>query len=926
MGNYEIVASVGAGGMGEVYQARDVRLGRDVAIKVLPTEVASDPERLARFEREARVLASLNHPNIATLHGFETEGAIRFLVMELVPGETLDERLRPRPLPAGEALPIFLQIAEGLEAAHEAGVVHRDLKPANIKITPEGRAKILDFGLAKAVALAAEGAVDASKSPTLTALATQRGEIMGTAAYMSPEQARGKPVDRRADIWAFGCVLYEALVGVRPFQGETITDVLASIVKDEPDWAALPEDVAPAVTDLIRRSLEKDPRNRLRDIGEARLGLARALGRETASGAQRLSAASGPSGIAPAPDKGSLRLTLGVTAALLLGAIGGAAVVLGLGQRTASEEPPQVARLSLDAPPRIIAKAPRITPDGRTVIFYGAPRGTPESEIGGWQLYTRPIGAWESRPVEGTQGATAAAISPDGRWLAATASLGESSSKRRIVKIPLDGRAPPLALSDWSDSWSQDFLWMPDNDLLVADDASASLIRIHTDGSGRSEPVKLARDVPPGGLHLQGVLPKGGVLATIQSWEGAGYHDQTLLIDAATGKTQDLLDDAANPRWSTSGHLLFTRRDTLLAAPFDPRGGVPGPPVAIARGLRLTGQGAGAWFDVSPTGALIYQPGGIVSEGRRLVVSDSEGRLAPWSDDRLAFVNSASVSPDERRMAVTVMREDWYYTIWTSELDRPQLRLLAAEPQMDCDSAVWFAAGDRLLYDCTGGEGRDGIYMASATGEKGRRILRADGDSSFLSPTSISPDGAWLILQARQGDINSVLLFALAENAAEQPATAAKPLLPSDPSATNAKFSPDGRWIAYVSRASGRAEVQVRPFSSQGELGPATVVAVTPQNTNFWSGRDRDGAPVLTYLATRDRLVSVTVRGGPTAIVSTPRPAFDLSSVDPTWTGIAPLSGNRALLTQGSAEEMGTGKVLVVLNWFEELKRLAPAP
>jgi len=929
LGTYEIVAPVGAGGMGEVYQAHDARLGRDVAIKVLPGEVASDPERLARFEREARVLASLNHPNIATLHGFESEGALHFLVMELVPGETLADRLIPGRLPTAEALPIFLQIAEGLEAAHEAGVVHRDLKPANVQITPEGRVKILDFGLAKAVAAAAEGSVEASKSPTLTALATQRGEIMGTAAYMSPEQARGKPLDRRADIWAFGCVLYEALAGVRPFLGETITDVLASIVKDEPDWTALPADVPTTTADLIRRCLEKDSRNRLRDIGEARLGIARALGRETASGSLRIAAAAaataGPGAAPTPPAKPSLRLTLGVAGALLLGAAGGAAIVLGLGPRGAASAPADPARLLLEAPPGVVVIYPRISPVGRTVVYYGQPRRQASDQTTDTRLYARPIDAWESRPLAETDGAIAFCFSPDGEWLAVAAKLGAGSTKRRIIKIPLDGSAPPLTLAEWADDWKNSIVWMPDGDVLISAMGSGSLIRVHTDGSGLSEPIKIQRTIPPGGLNVWDVLPGGQVLATVSSWEGGGYHEETLIVDPGTGAAQTLIADAANPHWTESGHLLFTRRDTLLAAPFASGRGVPGPPVAIASGLRLDGQNAGAWFDIASTGTLIYQPGGLTASRRRLAIVDPAGNVTPWSDDRLPFVNSPDTAPDGSRIAVTVMREDWFYTVWTSDLDRPQLRLLAAEPQMDCDTGIWFPAADRLLYACTGREDRAGIYSISATGGEARRLLSPSSGSSFLRAASISADGRWAILQSTQEGLVKLLLLPLDPRAAEKPESALKALLPPEELAANATFSPDGRWVAYVSRASGRTEIRVRPFAPDGGVGPSTFVAATPFELVYWSGLDRDGAPVLSYAESSDRLFNVTIRGGQSAAVSEPRPTFELAKIEPGVEGIAPLPGGRILINQKNEEEMGTAKVLVVLNWFDELKRLAPA-
>jgi serine/threonine-protein kinase len=921
--------------MGEVYQARDARLGRDVALKILPPQVASDPDHVARFDREARLLASLNHPNIATLHGFEAADGIRFLVMELVGGATLAERFKAGPMSVEEALPVFVQIAEGLEAAHEAGVVHRDLKPGNVKITPDGRVKILDFGLAKAVSGAADPSGDLSRSPTLTALATQRGEVMGTAAYMSPEQARGRPVDRRADIWAFGCCLYEALAGSRAFTGETATDVLAAIVKDDPDWTALPAGTPPAIEDLLRRCLVKDPRGRLRDAGDARLEIARILsaGRgAAASGSTRAAAGAPPAGLrdAHAPDAGARpawRVPAAVAAAALLGAAAGAAVAMRAGSSAPAEGSAGPVRVLLEAPPGLVAQAPRLSPDGGTVVFYGVPERIGERARGRSRLYSRPLGAWESRPIEGTEGASAFAFSPDGRWLAVAALAAPGSSKLRLVKVPLEGGAPPLTLAGWSEAWDERRLaWLPDGDVIVSTRPPVSLVRIRSDGSGTATSVKLGAGAPAGELRLQDVLPDGRrVLATTPSWEAAGFREMTLVVDLASGEVATVLEEGASPRWSPTGHLLFTRRDTLLAAPFDPEpGGRPGEAVALARGLRLEREDAGSWFHVSRTGSLIYQPGGHVGAKRRVVVVDRAGSVTPWSADEQVFVSRVAVSPDGGRLAVPVMREDWLFTIWGSETARPRLRMLAARTSMDCDVPVWHPSGQVLFFSCTGGAGASGVYSIAFEGGVARRIVAKGSAAPFLDPRSASPDASWLIVKRHGGDETTLLLHRLDAGAGEEPESALRSLLPPDVRATDAAFSPEGRWIAYVSRAAGRPEVYVASFGSDGGVGPAALAGAGPAGEMFWAAPASGGAPVLFYEAEPSRLASVTVRGGPMPSVSEPAPAFDLSKIDPPVYGLSPLPDGRLVGIQQAPEEAGTRQMLLTLNWSGEILRLAP--
>jgi len=425
LGSYEVVAPIGAGGMGEVYRARDSKLGRQVALKVLPEEFARDTNRMARFEREAKLLASLNHPNIATIHGLEDSGGIRALVMELVEGPTLADRIRQGPIPMDEALPIARQICEALEYAHERGVVHRDLKPANVKVTPDDAVKILDFGLAKAL----EGdpaSADIATSPTISRMATQAGILLGTAAYMSPEQAKAKPVDRRADIWAFGCVLYEMLTGKMAFRGETVTDTLAAVIKEDPDWSLLPANAPTRVRVLLQRCLQKDPKQRLRDIGDARISLDEVLSGAPDANAAAASAASSP---------GSRRLWL--IAAIAAVPVLAAAYFAFLYFRPKPPAAAEEVRFQISLPERttFTGSAPSLSPDGRTlaVILTGAD--------GKSRLWIRSLNALDAHPLEGTEGANGWPFwSPDSKSIAFVA-MG------KLLKIDVSG-GPPQALCD----------------------------------------------------------------------------------------------------------------------------------------------------------------------------------------------------------------------------------------------------------------------------------------------------------------------------------------------------------------------------------------------------------------------------------------------------------------------------------------------
>jgi serine/threonine-protein kinase len=609
LGPYEIVTKLGEGGMGEVYRARDTKLGRDVAIKVLPPAFAQDPERLARFEREAKVLASLNHPSIASIFGLHEESGVGFLAMELVPGEDLAEILKKGPLPLSDAADIARQIAEALEAAHEQGVVHRDLKPANVRITPDGKVKVLDFGLAKAleIATASDGRRDAAMSPTITSLGTVAGVILGTAAYMAPEQARGKGVDKRADIWAFGCVLFEMLSGRRPFDGETISDTLAAVLAREADWSLLPAATPAKVRHLLERCLEKDPKRRLRDVGDARLELEELLADRTASG--RVRVASGE----PAARRPSLpRWAIGaMLACAVLGALAGA---LGFSRRAAPAR--GVVRLDLDLPPDVRFTGYAVSPDGSMIGGIGTPRVAAGAAEPPARVYLRHLDAGAMAPLAGTEGAIRFGFAADARSIVTAIPATMGSAQRNVLNVPVDGVSPPLTLCPFNPHWSTAGTLNAGGFVALQD--GTDLVRLRS-SSGALEP---ARKVDLAGekgtiTFAEHALPgDDAILLHAVAYGARGWYYRVGVLDLRAARVKFLFDDGGNPVYSPTGHIVFTRGDTLLAVPFDAKNlTLTGTPVPLANGIRTEYAFQPAAFDLSNDGVLIYQPGGRTAEG-----------------------------------------------------------------------------------------------------------------------------------------------------------------------------------------------------------------------------------------------------------------------------------------------------------------------
>ncbi|MCH7873430.1 MAG: serine/threonine protein kinase, partial [Planctomycetes bacterium] len=536
LGHYEIVEPLGAGGMGEVYRAKDTRLGRLVAIKVLPELFSRDAERVARFQREAKVLAWLNHPNIAAIHGFDQSNGANFIAMEFVDGETLAKRFRSGPIPVEDALGFMKQVAEALEAAHEIGIMHRDLKPANVMITPDGRVKVLDFGLAKAL-VGESSQSDIGNSPTITAEHTRPGVVLGTAAYMSPEQARGKPLDKRTDIWSFGCVLYECLTGKHTFSGETASDLIAQILERDPDFDALPANTPVAVRHMLMRCLEKDRRRRLRDIGDAVLDLDEAISTRSWS-----TAAMSAAQAVPAYERRGVRAKLFAVALVALGAVAGAA--LWSLTSPAAERP--IARVSITFPSHMKVSRTRISPDGQTLAWTARPRKTGDDAKDKTRIYTRRLDSFDAQPVNGTEGAGDFQFSHDGRWFHFLAPLTLGSDKLRLAKVPVDGSSPPLTLADWRDGWER-FLTLPGGDVLVQLDVDKSFVRIPGAGGPASAPVEIDKGDFEAGMDFSQALPRDdAVLLDWYRWGPRGYEMGVAILDLDTGVARILFENGGH--------------------------------------------------------------------------------------------------------------------------------------------------------------------------------------------------------------------------------------------------------------------------------------------------------------------------------------------------------------------------------------------
>ena len=692
VGVYEIREQIGEGGMGAVYRASDSRLKRDVAIKVIRQDLAADGDRAARFEREARLLASLNHPHIAVVHGLEQADDVRLLVLELVPGDTLAERLNNGPLAVLEALGFALQIASGIEAAHDRGIVHRDLKPANIKITPSGAVKILDFGLAKALSSDSTSDLSAA-SATLTADGTAEGVILGTAAFMSPEQARGKEVDKRTDIWAFGCVLYDMLVGRTPFAGETLSDTLVAILTREPDWSRLPADTPPATRRLLQRCLQKDASRRLHDIGDARLDLEEALSwKPPTEEPQRK----------PTSDR---RNSVTIVSALMLGGALSASTIWALRPVTTAPRPTAHFAVTLPENERVGEldfPAIAISPDD-THIVYVAKRG------GRSQLFVRALGSLEIRSLPGTEGALSPFFSPDGHWVGFFAGGA-------LKKVPLAGGAVRTITEEAPIGFGA--TWGPDNSIVFAPNNASELWRVSAEG-GKAEAVTTL-DMSRGEFSHRWpeILPDGRsvvfVVGTQGSWDDAVIAIQTI----GASDRRPIVQGGTSPHFSATGHLLYTRAGVLHALPFDGRRQGNAAEAISGVGRIVQSSDGAAQFSISDGGSVLYVPASGGDHEKTLVWVDRAGNVQPLAAPPRAF-GDPRLSYDDLHVAVSIA--DATKDVWTYDIAANRLEQFTFEGGT---SPVWGGDGGRVIFAANRGGSPDIFSKALDGGAIEERLTR----------------------------------------------------------------------------------------------------------------------------------------------------------------------------------------------------------
>jgi serine/threonine-protein kinase len=892
--HYDILGLLGSGGMGEVYRARDTKLNREVAIKVLHETMVTDPDRFARFRREAQVLASLNHPNIAQIHGLEdvsigdsNGNATGALIMELVDGPTLADRIAAGAIHPDEAFSIARQIAEALEVAHELGIVHRDLKPANIKIRGDGTVKVLDFGLAKAVDSAAVASREATASPTRSVHATQSGVILGTAAYMSPEQARGRPVDRRTDIWAFGCVLFEMLTRTRAFEATDTTDTIVAVLTKEPKWQRIPAH-ASGVRPLLARCFQKDPRRRLQAIGEARIQLEDLM-----------------SGDAPVslPLRGApgVRAKVTATAAAIVGIV---ALAWLLTQRP-TQPSRSAARFEIVPPPsQALALLPdrniAVSPDGQHIVY----RATPA------QLVLRSIASVEAQPLNGTVGARNPFFSPDSRWIGFFDGVA-------LKKVPVVG-GPAIFLS--SSAIPRGASWGEDGRIVFAtSDITKGLLRVSSDGG---EPVVLTQpDVAKGErAHWQPtVLPQGrGVLFTIVG-VNASEPTQVAALDAKTGEIKRLIRGGSHPEYLDSGHLVYASARNLMVVPFDlTRLELRGDAIPVVHDVHVMESSGAANYALSRNGTLVYIPAQSEPLGV-LVWRDREGREFPVTVPP-GHYSAPRVSPDGNHAAVVV--RDQAQRVHIVDFARATMTRLTYGPGTD-EQPVWTSDAAHLVFS-SDREGSFNLYAQAAdgTGTANRLTSSPDGqrpawvapDGTGIVGTEISPktagDIVWFPLNGLSSSVTSATKSNSNERRVEQ-------LVQTPRIDFNPDVSPGGDYVAYQSTESGDEEVYVRPFPRVNDA--RWQVSPNGGTHPVWG---RNGGELF-YVDLSNVLTVVPVRRSGSGLTFGNRVKLFAVAVagpySPRPFDIGP-DGRILVVKATGTIDQSQARIIAVLNWFDEVK------
>ena len=891
LGPYEITAQIGAGGMGEVYRARDPKLGRDVALKVLPEAFARDAERMARFQREAKVLASLNHPNIASIYGLEDSGAMHALVMELVEGPTLAERIRSGAVSIDEVLRIAKQITEALEYAHERGIVHRDLKPANVKLTTDGAVKILDFGLAKAVAGDASS-LDMANSPTISRMATQEGVLLGTAAYMSPEQAKGRPVDRRADIWAFGVVLYEMLTGRRLFEGETVSDTLAAVLRSEPDWSQLPAATPIRFRVLLQRCLQKDAKQRLRDIGDARISIDEVL-------------AGAPEPSSVAATSVSARFWRRALPWAVAGVLAAAFAFVHFREKPAA--PAEPVRFQVPLPDKTTAASTgafALSPDGHQLAFAAA------GSDGVSRLWIRSLDSLEARPLPGSESPRFPPFfwSPDSRFIAFDAG-------GKLKKIDISG-GPAQTLCDVT-GLAVGGSWNREGVIIFGQLVPGVIMRVSANGGSASPLTTLDLSRKEIQHTFPSFLPDGRHFIYVRrsdTPENSGVYVGSLDAKPEEQDSKRLLATAYGaayvpPSDAASGQLLFFRDGTLMTQPFDAsRLELLGEPVTVAEhvGSFLSF----GFFSVSTSGVLVYRTGG------------GAGALQPtWFDRQGKVLGTAGepgnylalvLSPDGAR--AVVRRLDPILALYLLDFSRGTSTRFTFGSSLD-QVPTWSPDGSRIVF-ASDRSGVFDLYQKPASGAQDEELLLKSSENKY--PTNWSRDGRFLLYTASAPKTTKGDLWVLPLEGDKKPF----PFLRTEFNSGDGQFSPDGRWVAYVSDESGRNEIYVRTFSPDSTAAASAAGGKWLISTGGGEGPRWRGDGKELYYLTPDGLMAVEIAADPVFQAGVPKVLFQAPAqgIATSYQWSVTSDGKRFLFVASAAQSRQAAFTLV-LNWQAALKK-----